>query len=612
MFLDPNPVGPASQDGVTFSYEWQRKHYGESRISLAHLDPNWRPWHMDAGSQHIVNAVASGLWVPVTTQLGLASVAIDAAVSLEGKPLVLGSDSCSEAMTILDVIIQEKLVVGNFADFSWALEQLTLLPPFSRWQSIRIEAHADCECAPASPSVIWHVGSNGVAAAQEDRKAAATFERAVKTRPSIFQLKPTIMGQSTRVQVGINVASLLHRARGRLRRSGPSIKLAWRLLAHDTSSPTAKFPRFSLKSNVTDPPYSSPEVSYLRSNQPRSLSWMRAQEQGQRLTVTEVEEAVEPRLGWRVEGQAQLDLEIRGGVLADLPSFGKTVTTISLMQAEYEQMLPDDLIDQNRTLTSALPALEVLAATLIVCPPHITTQWQTELEKFLGDDKFKEYDVLVVQDYAQLRECTMDDFRKTRVVILSWAVFAEDAYVTQLAQFVAMPEPATTDRRAFGAWLTRAMDEIPGRLHALQAMGHDHTKYQQAADKLLKERLDQEEFKATLPVRIQHGKAYQSYNTSRVQSASAKKKSTAKSQSKRPPVLPSASTHIVPLLHLFRFNRLVVDEYYYLNDEKDSANALAAITVKDIAAVKRWVLSGTPALANFSDVDQSLPFLGSD
>jgi hypothetical protein len=263
---------------------------------------------MDAGSQHIVNAVASGLWVPVTTQLGLASVAIDAAVSLEGKPLVLGSDSCSEAMTILDVIIQEKLVVGNFADFSWALEQLTSLPSFSRWQSIRIEAHADCKCAPASPSVIWHVGSNGVAAAQEDRKAAATFERAVKTRPSIFQLKPTIMGQSTRVQVGINVASLLHRARGRLRRSGPSIKLAWRLLANDTSSPTAKFPRFSLKSNVTDPPYSSPEVSYLRSNQPRSLSWMRAQEQGQRLTVTEVEEAVEPRLGWRVEGQAQLDL----------------------------------------------------------------------------------------------------------------------------------------------------------------------------------------------------------------------------------------------------------------------------------------------------------------
>jgi hypothetical protein len=60
MFLDPDPVGPASQDGVSFSYDHHRKHYGESRISLAQLDPIWRPWHMDAGSQHNVNAVVSG------------------------------------------------------------------------------------------------------------------------------------------------------------------------------------------------------------------------------------------------------------------------------------------------------------------------------------------------------------------------------------------------------------------------------------------------------------------------------------------------------------------------------------------------------------------------
>jgi hypothetical protein len=204
----------------------------------------------------------------------------------------------------------------------------------------------------------------------------------------------------------------------------------------------------------------------------------------------------------------------------------------------------------------------------------------------------------------------MDDMQNARVIIVSWTIFAEEAYISELARFAAMPEPATTDRRAFDSWLDRVTDEIPGRLLALQAVDYDRSQYQRAAEDLLEERLQQEHWKATLPVRIQHGKAYQSYDSSRVASTGAKKKSTAKSQSKGKPISPSASTHIVPLLHLFRFDRLVVDEYHYLNDDKDSANALAAVHVKRIAAVKRWVLSGTPALANFSDVDQIASFLG--
>jgi hypothetical protein len=35
-----------------------------------------------------------------------------------------------------------------------------------------------------------------------------------------------------------------------------------------------------------------------------------------------------------------------------------------------------------------------------------------------------------------------------------------------------------------------------------------------------------------------------------------------------------------------------------------------AVAIKLVAAHKRWVLSGTPALANFSDVDQITSFLG--
>jgi hypothetical protein len=110
---------------------------------------------------------------------------------------VLGSNSCSKAVTLLDVSIPEKLVVNKFTGFSWALEQLASLPDFSRWQLVNTDAQEDCKCAPAAPRIQWHVGSNGVAVAQEDRRAAATFERAVKTRPSIFHIKPTVIGWST-------------------------------------------------------------------------------------------------------------------------------------------------------------------------------------------------------------------------------------------------------------------------------------------------------------------------------------------------------------------------------------------------------------------------------
>jgi hypothetical protein len=66
----------------------------------------------------------------------------------------------------------------------------------------------------------------------------------------------------------------------------------------------------------------------------------------------------------------------------------------------------------------------------------------------------------------------------------------------------------------------------------------------------------------------------------------------------------------VPLFHLFRFNRLVVDEYHYLDDSKASKNNMAAVSIKKVASHKRWVLSGTPALTNFSDVDEIATFLG--
>lgn len=58
-----------------------------------------------------------------------------------------------------------------------------------------------------------------------------------------------------------------------------------------------------------------------------------------------------------------------------------------------------------------------------------------------------------------------------------------------------------------------------------------------------------------------------------------------------------------PLLHAFSFNRLVIDEFTYANPER-----LAPLL--SLEARSKWILSGTPPLNDFADINSIAPFLG--
>jgi hypothetical protein len=75
---------------------------------------------------------------------------------------------------------------------------------------------------------------------------------------------------------------------------------------------------------------------------------MAPQELGKDITVAETEEEVHAALNSRVEARAQTTFTIRGGVLADQPCFGKTVTIIARIKRELEQYAPKDVIRMNR------------------------------------------------------------------------------------------------------------------------------------------------------------------------------------------------------------------------------------------------------------------------
>ena len=247
-------------------------------------------------------------------------------------------------------------------------------------------------------------------------------------------------------------------------------------------------------------------------------------------------------------------------------------------------------------------------ATLVVCPPRIARQRQSELEKFLPVGQLKRYNVLVIEDYAQLRSLTIKGFLAIRVVIVSWTLFTEEEYVSQLAHLVALPDPAMTSRRGFDAWMKRAAEYMPHQLSIRQV--HGSQELERHTMELIKERLQHPDFTATLPLKIQHGNAYQAFSAtqsagyaSRFSKAKGKAPANQKTMTK-------ARARLVPLLHLFQFNGIVIDEYHYLNDTRRIESNLMATAIKQISAHKRWFLSGTPALANFSGVNQIASFLG--
>jgi hypothetical protein len=608
LFLDPNPIGRSDHDSFVFSHDINRKHYGDSRSILARMDPSWRPWHVEDEDMREVNTTIPAVWLPATIELGADCVSLDVGYLKEGSLDGLAFQDCSQSpLIVLDVFMRERIPIESLSDYYWALERSRSLPLCSSWQSVRSNNLTHCSCAPQYPRLLWSVNGKGVATAQEDRKSAATFERALKTRPQVFQIIARNESTTTRVQVGINVMSMIHRARGRFANS-KIVDTSWRLTTDYADVAAQSFAKFRLLSNAEDPPnISTAAPKYLRGTQLQSMSWMATQELGRDVTVTESEEEIHASLGWRIEARAQTTCTVRGGVLADHPSFGKTVTTIALIESEFEQFTPEELISQNRTLAKDSPVLLESAATLIVCPPHIAQQWKSEFEKFLDVHQQEAYKILLIEDYDQLECLTIEDVLESRVIIVSWKLFADEEYITALADFTAMPEPAMTSRRAFDAWMTRTMDALPNQLAVHQTQPYQ--RFRELTDNLLDDRLQQADFKAIIPLKVQHGSAYQSFratqSTSKAPNPSkAKDKATSKPKAKG-----TKRTTSVPLIHLFRFNRLVVDEYHYLNEAKATKNLMAAVGIKKAASHKRWVLSGTPALANFSDVDEIATFL---
>ena len=404
FFLDSGRCTPPTEDSFVFSSSKHRTSYGEHRPIELQVDPsfsiNVEPLGEGEDDHAVVRKLKStvpGEWkkireakaeatvIETPSTLSSPSSKLEIQVSKNGwqkvpeilkvsVPMREGDalvDQCHNALsyvatsdnrmnTWIDVNVQKSGKV--FDSLAFVTARLPIPTQTHQWNSLvatdilinRSDGdYTICaKCAPLPPSIHWAVVTKGKKKQylpQEDGREAAAYERAIKTRPSPFniQLRLSATGSESEsfvvnLRIGLNAVALTQSALGLFPRESYARKsilheasqngeskvdsgciFEWRVQRHieDVSKSLQNFPKLTLSSNKKDNPAAQPpnfKKYDLRPEQLRSLSWMLSQESTDTpFYEEEVAEGILPKLGWRAEGRARRPVMVRGGLIAD-------------------------------------------------------------------------------------------------------------------------------------------------------------------------------------------------------------------------------------------------------------------------------------------------------
>ncbi|OCF44062.1 DNA repair protein Rad8 [Kwoniella heveanensis CBS 569] len=537
---------------------------------------------------------------------------------------------------------------ATFANLAWITERLPPLARLSKWTHLsEIDAHGTaCErCAPRPPKIHWikkagKLNKNGgktksTIVAFEDKLEAGRYEYALKNRPAPFVVQLRLDKDIGSFRIGLNIVSLAHRALSRLpvNTSKGQIKLSWRL----TPGQVADVPQpprvFMLPSNKRDPEHAQPKGFKLplRKEQLRSLWWMLEQEQAKGKTHTfveeEISEAALPSLGWRAEGKAERPVMIRGGVIADQVGYGKTIISLALIAESRGLPAPE----------SAPKGLIDLKATLIVVPGHLSKQWPSEINRFTG----KLFNIIIIQNMRDLTSRSISELSKADIIVMASELFESDAYWDRFEYLSAQPEGWLEDKnggRFFCDRLDTAMASLREQTAILAEEGGEAAaeamKERQRKAKAEAEQKKEAHKTADFGKRMK-GKAYRDKYDGESGGTKKKKGKTTEEiekfeasededdedddfaavpvptfrNAKGTEALSSSSVEkdfkllSSPVMHMFRFRRVIADEFTYL-DKRALASLLR------LTSCFKWVLSGTPPVSDFPAIRSIAVFMG--
>ncbi|KAM5476679.1 hypothetical protein McanCB56680_007603 [Microsporum canis] len=535
--------------------------------------------------------------------------------------------------------------------FAWILRRAIGITQFENWENVendRVCFGLDClTCAPTKPRLAWALDEKDRVYAYENPEDAASFERSIKNRPAPFLGFTTFDEHSVfHLRICLNILSLLHRAVGNLG-TKENVSLQWRLCIDTTGFIPRRLPKLLERDNKLDIEHAQPpnfKYYHLRPEQLRSLQWMCHQESDKASAFVEEEvvEALLPTINWRAEGKASIRKLILGGILGDEVGYGKTAISLGLIDIYYEK----DRASVPKLVKGRIP----IKATLILVPGHLFDQWKREIQKFLGNT----YKVLEIKANSSYASATIRDFEEADIVLVSTSILKGTSYYTVMECFAAAPELPKGEGRIFVEWLKDALHSLSDQVDRLITSGatsvlsniHDRKEELQRGNGLSKykpsKRLKGQKFQEHL-VKMRQAAAASLHETTSMDDISGDMNSVTVELGKRkreasiiapvaeiPQDLKKQKKDIQPqrkdggvsveifklckstndwksvrspLLHMFEFSRIVIDEFTYSKDRNYAATLM-------ISSRKKWILSGTPPLNNFADIKSFSPFLG--
>lgn len=652
FFLDPQDVGLPHHDRFIFSQDHHRLWPGEDRDVVGSIAPEWRQGRAKAeGKADSMTAECRlyGLWEACGAMLqvfqsrpGLAYAVTRRDLSIRISPgLTLTSNSstgtqvCStDTITFISWRVpllepenicwrlgpwrevDQESEAQSLQSLLWLFQKSKDIHHFpSEWRRLLLSGELTrCQsCGPDVPSVKWQQANPNKTdmIPYEDERQADIFERALKARAKPFMTQTQLEvdgcgGFVGLLRVGINFTALAHRLLSKVPfGAGGAVQLSWRLNTAYEWPLEVKFDKFTLRDNkdgveedfvfVQSPSQDEVyvELGRLRKEQRQSLWWMKQQESDRapKFFEQEVEEAYLPTLGWLAETMAKFPSQARGGVLADEVGYGKTVTTLALIDATMETAS-----ELSKKIYGEGIAVK---ATLIIVPMHLMAQWESQIDKFLG----KDYPVVKIDNFRDFDKVDVRGIQAASIVLLNWQFLTNPAYHKRLSAFAALPECSSWTGRPYKTWLEQAVQR-----------SDDHAKELMLCE-------DIEDFKRfheeRLRVASQNDNAATPFK--KVSEAAIQHRENGtdlKPNDPQPVDMVSILGYLkhfgstqegkllgmkCPPINLFRFHRIVIDEYTYLVDSKvhDDSRVHA---ISFLRAPNRWVLSGTPAMVGFEDI----------
>ncbi|XP_077224742.1 helicase protein with RING/U-box domain-containing protein [Tasmannia lanceolata] len=296
-------------------------------------------------------------------------------------------------------------------------------------------------------------------------------------------------------------------------------------------------------------------------------------------------------LAWALKQEAS---EIRGGVLADEMGMGKTIQAISLVLTARATRLTVSSDSTQPSCSSSLP-LPKVKCTLVICPMIAISQWVSEIAKYTAEGSTK---VLVYHGPNRPRDIEL--FTEYDFVLTTYSTVEADYRIN------VMPPKERCE------WCGKLFYPKKMAIHLKYFCGPDAVKTSKQSKQVKKKvrhtskgtNLEKDSaFVDDSATEIKGSKGKGAIKTKK--QAKQQKKVNIKSPTYNPKVPGEESSTRKSVLHLVKWERIILDEAHYIKDRRcNTAKAVFALE-----SSYKWGLSGTPLQNRVGELYSLVRFL---